>query len=137
MKRYARGLAGASAAAVLALFTYAGTPGDQQTVHTVTITYNASTGAVAASPDTVRAHPGERIQWTSAHPWRVNIPLGAAVFGAAGRGQARSFQGQPNQANGAPVIPAAAQRGYKYSVAVFDGEQWRERDPEIIIAPPR
>lgn len=129
----AGGLTLAAALAVVAL----GASGEQQQVHNVTITFNAQTGAVAAVPDTVHARPGQRIQWTSAYPWRVNVPLGARVFGAAGQGQARSFQGQPNQAAGAPVIPAAATGRYKYSVSVFDGQQWRTRDPEIIVDPRR
>lgn len=132
-----RGLAGILAAATLMLASSAAAPGEQQPVHTVTITYNAETGVVAASPDTVIARPGQRVQWTSAYRWRVNVPLGARAFGAAGSGEARSFEGQAGQTNGARVIPNAAQRGYKYAVAVFDGQQWRERDPEIIIAPPR
>lgn len=141
MRWYPRGPAGVLVVAAIAVAAYAAAPAaDQQAVHTIAITYNAQTGAVAASPDTIVARPGERIQWTSAYQWRVDVARGASIFGPGqgkGQGQGRAFQGGPNQSAGGPVIPAAAQGGYKYSVAVFIGGQWRTRDPEIIIAPPR
>ncbi len=128
----------AAVTAGLALVAVTTAAGHQQAAQVVTIQYSAETGVVSASPDTVTVRQGQRLEWVSSRQWRVNVPLGASVFGpppGKGPGTARSFNGGANQRAGAPVLPDAATGGYKYDVSVFDGGEWHTRDPEIVVIP--
>lgn len=140
--RAPRGAASATVAVALALLVAAPPTLDAQdplqgpppTVD-VQITFDAATGAVGVSRDTIRVErPGTRIRWSSDQAdWRVTVHRANRIFGGS-NDRDRTFRGRRGQANGGVVTAAGPRTSYKYTVRVtYDGEE-HVLDPEIIIA---
>lgn len=100
-----------------------------------TIQIRLTPEGLQVTPEQVVVRPGEEIVWSSEHQFAVDFQRGQALFGrelpaAARRGMAN----RPLRARAAENAPAGS---YKYSVAVWDGENLWVVDPEILIRPER
>jgi plastocyanin len=105
----------------------ASSPADQEAAITIALT----PAGVQVTPATVTVSPGETIQWTSEIPFAVAVERNAQLFGQELPPQA--LRGRANAPLRAAVAENAEAGTYKYSVAVWDGENVWVVDPEIII----
>jgi hypothetical protein len=108
----------------------------------VTVTISVTGDGIVIDPEVATLNRGDEVQWTSDLDFAVAVERNADLFGRrlppqALRGRARS-QGQgPAMASVRARAGANAPVGaYKYSVAVWDGEDVWVVDPEIVIVPP-
>lgn len=127
--------------ALLALLglTAAVPPPDAQQA-TIRITLNPA--GVQVSPARVAVAQGTPLEWTSDLPFAVDLERKAELFGsnlppqalrgrAAGGGAAAGAARRVMTRVGESAPPGT----YKYSVAVWDGENVWVVDPEIVVRP--
>lgn len=115
--------------ALLVLTAATTTPRPQAAAVTISLT----PAGVQVSPDRVVATRGETIQWTSDLPFAIAVERNAALFGQTLPPQ--SLRGRANAPVRASVGPGAPDGTYKYSVAVWDGENVWVVDPEVVVGP--
>jgi hypothetical protein len=102
-------------------------PADQE----ATIGIALTPAGVQVVPASVTVDPGEEIQWSSDLPFAVAVERNAQLFGRELPPQA--LRGRANAPARARVGESAEAGSYKYSVAVWDGEEVWVVDPEIIV----
>ena len=96
---------------------------------------------IQVTPQQVAVRRGQEVVWTSDEPFAVAVERNAELFGRELPPQA--LRARPAAADPAPasaVVRArtgaeAPEGSYKYSVAVWDGEDVWVVDPEILIRP--
>ncbi len=111
-----------------------GRPATPPTTHTVNINYDASSGKLSVSPDTLMVRRGDRVEWTSAAGvWKVVVPSADMPLGAAAHG--KGIGAHKGRAAGASVAANAKYGTYKYIVALYDGSEVQILDPDVIVGP--
>ena len=105
-------------------------PADQEPVVRISLT---PTG-VQVTPESVTVGPGQAIQWSSELPFALAVEGNARLFGQ--ELPPAALRGRENAPVRATVGAAAEAGRYKYSVAVWDGENVWVVDPEIIVRRP-
>ena len=104
--------------------------GDRAQARTIPITLTED-GIQVPSPVDVRR--GEELVWESELPFAVDIEHNDRLFGR--RLPPQALRGRGNAPARAMVGQGAPFRTYKYSVAVWDGENVWVVDPEIRVRP--
>ena len=99
------------------------------------VTISLTPAGVTVTPDRVVVRRGETVQWTSEYPFAIAVERNAALFGEALPPQA--LRGRANAPVRAAVGANAPDGTYKYSVAVWDGENVWVVDPEVVVGPDR
>lgn len=102
---------------------------------TVVISYNPNSRRITVSKDPVTIRAGEAIAWSAGsgvEAWAVDIPSSKAPFGQGVRD--RGIRGRKGGPPGTARARADAPSGtYKYTVAIYDGQDVRILDPDIVI----
>lgn len=98
-----------------------------------TVQIRLTPAGIQVTPQQVVVRRGQEIVWTSTQPFAVAVERNAELFGRELPPQA--LRGQANAAARARAGAEAPEGSYKYSVAVWDGENVWVVDPEILIRP--
>lgn len=97
------------------------------------VTISLTPAGVQVTPARIAVSRGEAIQWTSSLSFAIAVERNTALFGQTLPPQA--LRGRANAPVNATVGANAPDGTYKYSVAVWDGENVWVVDPEVVVGP--
>lgn len=109
-------------------------PAGEEVRATVAISYDPRSKQISVTPDPVSVERGQRVDWSpgsSIVAWAVDIASSKEPFGASVR--ANGVRGGKGVSAGARVRANATPDTYKYTVAVWDGQEIRILDPDIVV----
>lgn len=109
---------------------WAAAPASQEAA---TVQIRLTPAGIQVTPQQIVVRRGQELVWTSSEPFAVAVERSAELFGRDLPPQA--LRGRANAVVRARTGAEAPEGSYKYSVAVWDGEQVWVVDPEILIRP--
>lgn len=116
--------------AVTSLTAAAAVPAAEQQGVTVHISLSGDT--IGVSNPRVEVERRESVTWTGSVPFAVVVEEQNTLFPNV---PAQAMRGLANRPARARVGGSAPARTYKYTVVVWDGQELRIRDPEIVVKP--
>jgi plastocyanin len=102
----------------------------------VSVSFNRQSGRISVSADPIRIAPGEEITWSpgdGVEALAIDIPSPKAPFGQGVRANGVRGRKEGPPARVRARAGDAVKGSYKYTVAIYDGQQVYILDPDIII----
>lgn len=99
-----------------------------------TVQISLDDDSVQVFPSRVEVVQGQVVTWSSSVPFAIVLNDQDTVFPGLPPQAMRGLSRRPVQARVGGNTPA---RSYKYTVVVWDGQQLRVLDPEIVVKPTR
>jgi hypothetical protein len=108
-------------------------PDTQDVQEAATVQIRLTPTGIQVTPQLVIIRRGQELVWNSDQPFALAVERNAELFGRELPPQA--LRGRANAPVQARTGAEAPEGSYKYSVAVWDGENVWVVDPEIVIRP--
>lgn len=129
-RSFRRIIAFSAVLAVTSLTLAAAVPAAEQ--QGVTIDISLSGDTIGVSNPRVEVERRQPVRWTGSVPFAIVVEEQKALFPNVPAQAMRGLANRPVRAMVGDTTPAGS---YKYTVVVWDGQQLRIRDPEIVVKP--